>query len=102
MHYALIENPVKNRGGPATVTGSDFLRATDFYREGKKFSAELEPGELPSYESLLVPARDGEGILSRAYIVAPESCLFVSLSPFCMQEGDFYFRDSGSISKDVE
>lgn len=27
---------------------------------------------------------------------------FVSLSPFCMQEGDFYFRDSGSISKDVE
>lgn len=46
MHYALIENPVKNRSGPATVTGSDFLRATDFYREGKKFSAELEPGEL--------------------------------------------------------
>ena len=63
---------------------------------------DLEPGELPSYESLLVPASDGEGILSRAYFVAPESCLFVSLSPFCMQEGDFYFRDSGSISKDVE
>lgn len=52
---------------------------------------DLEPGELPSYESLLVPARDGEGILSRAYIVAPESCLFVSLSPFCIAGRGFLF-----------
>ena len=52
---------------------------------------DLEPGELPSYESLLVPASDGEGILSRAYIVAPESCLFVSLSPFCIAGRGFLF-----------
>ena len=52
---------------------------------------DLEPGELPSYESLLVPASDGEGILSRAYFVAPESCLFVRLSPFCIAGRGFLF-----------
>ena len=63
---------------------------------------DLEPGELPSYESLLVPARDGEGILSRAYIVAPESCFSCVYPLSVSQEGDFYFRDSCHTSKDVE
>lgn len=51
---------------------------------------DLEPGELPSYESLLVPASDGEGILSRAYIVRPNH-VFREFVPFLYAGRGFLF-----------
>ena len=50
---------------------------------------DLEPGELPSYESLLVPASDGEGILSRAYIVRPNHVFRVFIPFLYRRKGIF-------------
>ena len=60
---------------------------------------DLEPGELPSYEALLVPARDGEGILSRAYIVRPNHVFRESIPFLYRRKGIFIFYDSCHASR---